>query len=183
MNPWINSIPFAKEVIVGLCMALATFVSLIVEYQFGFHGSLLDYYYYVSLAKWIIIFGILGYSIYQLYLSMPPGVFTIKDGLMRGAIISVVAAFGKILSYGVFLKWINPDFLKDMTTHQIKLAVIKGENVIGVIDEARQNFNFQTYLMSQFSTVLLIGLLVSLLVSYRLVKQSQYRERKKTAGK
>lgn len=183
MSNWEEKIPFSKEIIIGLIIAVATLVFLVMEFQFGLHDKYIKYYFYVSPLKWLMVIGLIWYAIHQLYLELAPGQFSIKDGLMRGAIISVVAAFGKLAVYGLFLNVINPDFLGNIIAHKIKVAILEGDNAIRVVQEVRDTYSMSTYLIEQFTTMLFLGLFVSLLVSYRLMKQYQYKQRIKSVKK
>jgi hypothetical protein len=183
MSNWEEKIPFSKEMVFGLIIAVATLVFLVMEYQFGLHDTYIKYYFYIAPLKWVMVIGLLWYAIHQLYLELPPGQFSIKDGLMRGAIISVVAAFGKLAVYGLFLNLINSDFLGNMMAYKIKLAILEGDNAIRVVEEVRNTYSMSSYLIEQFTTMLFLGLFVSLLVSYRLMKQYQYKQRIKSMKK
>ncbi|MFN8415352.1 MAG: DUF4199 domain-containing protein [Cytophagaceae bacterium] len=183
MSNWVDKIPFNKEIVIGLIIALATLVFLVMEFQFGLHDTYIKYYFYIAPLKWLMVVGLIWYAIHQLYIELPPGQFFIKDGLMRGAIISVVAAFGKLAVYGLFLNVINPDFLGNIIAQKIKVAIMEGDNAIRVVQEVRESYSMSAYLIEQFTTMLFLGLFVSLLVSYRLMKQNEYKQRIKKAKK
>ena len=160
-----------NELLAGIAIALGSFVWLCLEFTFGLHDRYVDYYIYT--ANIIYALPVIGlyWAIKKRYHSLPPGEFQIKDGLMSGVIVSVTAAFLNLPLQLLFLKYINPDFFGNMIAASAKKAIMSGGNSILAIQEAQDYYNQTAFLIQGFTGFLILGLFVSLMISFRLVKK------------
>jgi len=162
-----------NELLAGITIALATFTWLCLEFIFGLHDRYIDYYMYISNLVYILpVIGI-HWAIKKRFYALPPGEFQIKDGLMSGVIVFVTAAFANLFFQYVFVKYINPDFFGNMIAVSAKKAIMTGDNSIVAIQEAQEYYNLSSYLIQGFTTFLILGLFISLMLSFRLVKKGK----------
>jgi hypothetical protein len=167
-----------NELVAGILIAMGTFVWICLEYISGLQDTYIDYHMYVTNLSFVIpVIGI-NWALKKRFHSFAPGTFQIKDGLISGVIVSVTAAFLIIPMLLSFFTYINPDFFDSMISESVKHAILNGENTIRAVQDAQEYFNLNSYLMQTFTGMLIFGLLVSLMVSYRLMKKTRYIEKK-----
>lgn len=160
-----------NELLAGIAIALATFVWLCLEFIFGLHDRYIDYYLYTSNLIYILpIIGI-HWAVKKRFYALSPGEFQIKDGLMSGVIVLVTAAFLNLFLQLMFLTYINPDFFGNMIAVSAKKAIMTGGNSIVAIQDAQEYYNLSSYLIQGFTTFLILGLFISLMTSFRLIKK------------
>lgn len=159
-----------NELLAGIAIALATFVWLCLEFIFGLHDRYIDYYLYISNLVYVLpVIGI-HWAIKKRYYALPPGEFQMKDGLMSGVIVFVTAAFLNLFFQFIFVKHINPNFFGNMIAASAKKAIMTGDNSIIAIQEAQEHFNLSSYLIQGFTGFLILGLFISIMVTFRLIK-------------
>ena len=162
-----------NELLAGVAIALASFIWICIEYSIGFHDRFIDYQEYASNLAYVLpIIGII-WAIKKRYATFDPGEFQIKDGLMSGVIVSVTAAFLNLPLIYLFVTSINPDFFGNMIASEAKKAIMSGGNSIIAMTDAQQYYNTSTYLIKGFTGFLMLGLFISLMFSYRLVKKGK----------
>jgi hypothetical protein len=160
-----------NELLAGIAIALGTFIWICLEYFIGFHDRYIDYYLYVSNLIYILpVIGIY-WAIKKRFYALPPGQFQMKDGLMSGVIVFVTAAFLNLFLQLMFVKHINPDFFGNMIAASAKKAIMTGDNSIIAIQEAQHHYNLSSYLIQGFTAFLILGLFISIMVSFRLIKK------------
>jgi hypothetical protein len=160
-----------NELIAGIAIALATFLWICLEFIFGMHDKYIDYHMYVTNLAYIIpVIGV-HWAVKRRYYAQPPGEFQIKDGLMSGVIVGVTAAFLTLPLLWIFFTYINPDFFGNMIAVSAKKAIMSGGNSIVAIQDAQEYFQLSSYLIQSFTSMLMLGVLISLMVSFRLIKK------------
>lgn len=162
-----------NELLAGIAIALATFVWLCLEFIVGLHDRYIDYYLYTSNIIYVLpVIGVY-WAVKKRYYALPPGEFQIKDGLMSGVIVFITAAFLNLFLQFLFIKYINPDFFGNMIAVSAKKAIMTGGNSIVAIQEAQDYYNLSSYLIQGSTTLLILGLFVSMMTSFRLVKKGK----------
>ena len=160
-----------NELLAGVAIAVASFVWICLEYIIGLHDSLVDYHMYVAnLAYALPVIG-LYWAIKKRYATFAPGEFQLKDGLMSGVIVSVTAACLNLPLQLFFVRYINPAFFGNMIAAEAKKAIMSGDNSIIAITDAQQYYTESAYLIQGFTSFLILGLFISLMLSFRLVKK------------
>lgn len=160
-----------NELLAGVAIALGTFIWICLEYIIGFHDRFIDYHIYVTnLAYALPVIGIY-WAIKKRYATFSKGAFQLKDGLMSGVIVFVTAALLNLPLQLFFLKNINPKFFDSMISEETKKAIMSGDNSIIALTDALEYYNTSSYLIQGFTGYLILGLFVSLMVSFRLVKK------------
>jgi hypothetical protein len=166
-----------NELLAGLAIALASFIWICLEYFIGFHDRLIDYHMYVTNLAYILpIIGIY-WAIKKRYATFEKGAFQIKDGLMSGVIVTVTAALLNLPLMLLFVNYINPDFFGNMIAVEAKKAILNGGNSIIAITDAQQYYKVSSYLIKGFTGFLILGLFISLMFSFRLVKKDVVKEK------
>jgi hypothetical protein len=162
-----------NELITGVAIALASFLWICLEFLVGMHDRYIDYHLYI--AGLIYAFPAIGvyWAVRKRYYSLPPGEFKIKDGLMSGVIIIVTAAFLNLFLQFIFFRFINPDYFGNMIAASAKKAIMTGGNSILAIQEAQEKYNLSTFLLQNFMNLLILGLFISLMTSFRLIKKGK----------
>jgi len=160
-----------NELFAGVAVALAMFILLCLEFIFGLHDRYIDYYLYIENIIYILPVIGLYLAIKKRYYLQPPGEFQIKDGLMSGVIVCVTAAFLNLPLQLLFLEYINPDYFGNMIAVSAKKAITSGGNSIIAIQEAQNYYNQTDFLIQGFTTFIILGLFISMMVSFRLVKK------------
>lgn len=160
-----------NELLAGVAIAVASFIWICLEYAIGFHDSLIDYHMYVTNLAYILPIIGLYWSIKKRYATFAPGQFQLKDGLMSGVIVSVTAALLNLPLQLLFVRYINPAFFGNMIAQEAKKSIMSGDNSIIAITDAQQYYTESSYLIQGFTSFLILGLFISLLVSFRLVKK------------
>ncbi len=160
-----------NELLAGIVIAVVTFTWSCLEFIFGLQDKYIDYHMYITNLVYVIpVIGV-HWAVKKRYLFLPPGQFQIKDGLMSGVIVSVTAAFLTLPLLWIFVTYINPDFFGNMIAVSAKKAIMSGGNSIMAIQEAQDYFKLSSYLIQNFTSMLILGLLISLMVSFRLIKK------------
>lgn len=160
-----------NELLAGVAIAIASFIWLYLEYIIGFHDSLIEYHMYANNLAYILpIIGIY-WAIKKRHATFSKGAFQLKDGLMSGVIVFVTTALLNLPLQLLFLNYINPDFFGNMMAYEAKKAIMSGGNSIIAITDAQNYYNTSSYLIQGFTGLLALGLLVSLMISFRLVKK------------
>ncbi|MBC7450987.1 MAG: DUF4199 domain-containing protein [Cytophagales bacterium] len=168
-----------NELIAGVCIALGTFIWICLEFATGLHSEWIDYHSYITNLAYVIpVIGI-HWAVKKRYYTFAPGTFQIKDGLISGVIASVVSAALTIPLLWMFFTYINPAFFASMIGVSVKHAMQKGENAIQAVHDAQEYYNLSSYLIQAFTAALMLGLLISLMVSFRLMKKEQSFVKKK----
>jgi len=162
-----------NELLAGVAIAVASFIWICLEYIIGFHDSLIDYHEYASNLAYVLpVIGIY-WAIQKRHATFAPGEFQVKDGLMSGVIVFVTAAFLYLPLLYLFVTSINPDFFGNMIASEAKKAILSGGNSIVAITDAQQYYTVSSYLIKVFTGFLILGLFISLMLSFRLVKKGK----------
>jgi hypothetical protein len=161
-----------NELLAGFAIAVASFIWLCVEFLVGFQDTYIDYYMYVSNLAYIIPIIGLYWAIKKRYATFAPGAFQLKDGLMSGVIVSVTAAFINLPLQWIFIEKVNPAFFGNMIALEGKKALMGAGNTIVAITDAQAYYNVSSFLIQGFTNFLILGLFISVMVSFRLVKKS-----------
>ena len=165
-----------NELLAGVAIALASFIWICLEYIIGLHDRLIDYHMYVTNLAYILpIIGIY-WAIKKRYATFAPGEFQMKDGLMSGVIVFVTAALLNLPLMYLFVTYINPDFFGNMIAAEAKKAIMSGGNSIIALTDAQQYYTVSSYLIKGFTGFLILGLFISLMLSFRLVKKDAMKK-------
>lgn len=160
-----------NELLAGFSIAVASFIWLCLEFILGFQDTYIDYYMYVSNLAFILPIIGLYWAINKRYATFAPGEFQLKDGLMSGVIVSVTAAFVSLPLHWFFVEKINPKFFGNMIALEGKKALSGAGNTIVAITDAQAYYNESSFLIKGFTSLLILGLFISLMLSFRLVKK------------
>lgn len=160
-----------NELLAGVAIAIASFIWICLEYIIGIHDRYIAYHMYATNVAYILPVVGIYWAIKKRHATFAKGEFQLKDGLMSGVIVFVTAALLNLPLQLFFLKYINPDFFGNMMAYEAKKAIMDGGNSIIAITDAQDYYNTSSYLIQGFTGFLAIGLLVSLMVSFRLVKK------------
>ena len=161
-----------NELLAGISIALASFIWLCLEFVFGMQDTYIDYYMYVSNFAYILPIIGLYWAIKKRYATFTTGAFQLKDGLMSGVIVSVTAAFINLPLQWFFVEKVNPHFFGNMIALEGKKALTGAGNTIVAITDAQAYYNISSFLIQGFTSFLILGLFISLMLSFRLVKRN-----------
>ncbi|WP_018344108.1 DUF4199 domain-containing protein [Cytophaga aurantiaca] len=160
-----------NELLAGVTIAVASFIWICLEYIIGFHDRLIDYHPYVTNLAYILpVIGV-NWAVKKRYAAQTPEAFEIKDGLMSGVIVAVTSAFLLLPLLWIFVTYINPAFFGNMIAGATKKALMSGDNSVIALQDAKEYFNLSSYLIQSFTSMLMLGVLISLMVSFRLIKK------------
>ena len=160
-----------NELLAGIVIAIATFIWLCLEFVLGLQDTYIDYYMYVTNLAYILPIIGMYWAIKKRYATFAPGTFQLKDGLMSGVIVSVTAAFLNLPLQWFFVEKVNPQYFGNMIALEGKKALSGAGNTIVAITDAQAYYNVSTFLIKGFSSFLILGLFISLMVSFKLVKK------------
>lgn len=164
-----------NELLAGIAITVASFLWICLEYIIGFHDRFIDYHMYVTNLAYILpIIGIY-WAIKKRYATFSKGQFQLKDGLMSGVIVFVTAALLNLPLQLLFVTNINPDFFGNMIASEAKKAILSGGNSIIAMTDAQQYYNTSSYLIKGFTGFLILGMFLSLMLSFRLVKKDSMK--------
>ncbi|ABG59272.1 DUF4199 domain-containing protein [Cytophaga hutchinsonii] len=164
-----------NELLAGVAIAIASFIWICLEYIIGFHDSLIDYHMYVTNLAYVLPVIGLYWAIKKRYATFQPGQFQLKDGLMSGVLVSVTAAVLNLPLQLFFVRYINPDFFGNMIAAEAKKAIMDGGNSIVAITDAQEYYTESSYLIQGFTGFLILGLFISLMLSFRLLKKDSQK--------
>jgi formate hydrogenlyase subunit 4 len=102
--------------------------------------------------------------------------FEIKHGMFAGSIVGLVSAVCSMPLLWIYFNYIEVEFFDNMIAAALKKALQENESVLVALNDARSYFNLQSYLLQSLFFNLVIGLLLSLLFSYRIVKSQKIKK-------
>jgi hypothetical protein len=162
-----------NELLAGIAISIASFIWICFEFFLGFHDSRIDYHVYATNLAYILPIVGMYWAIQKRHATFTRGEFQLKDGLMSGVIVSVTAAFLNLPLQYLFITYINPKFFGNMIAMEGKKALLGGNNSIVAITDAQQYYNTSSFLIQGFTSFLILGLFISIMLSYRLVKKDR----------
>lgn len=147
-----------KEFKTALLIALAGFAWAVIEYITGFHSSRIELH---SVITWFAMIPVLFIYIwhYRQTKKHSHGQLTFKKGFLSGMLVTGVSMPLSMIGFLLFYYLVNPGFFSAF----IKYSV---ENKIMTTDEAAAYFNIGSYLLQIAIGILIIGLLLSLILSF-----------------
>ena len=148
-------IEFRYAILTSLC----TLLWLILEYTVGLHDTYIAWHPYVTMLA--IIIPIITYRLALIEKLEEKGKLSFKDAFISGLIMTIFATVLAIPIQLIFHKVINPDFFANM----INYAVTHGKETL---EQAAQYFNLKTYLIESTLGTLLIGIIISLILAFRM---------------
>ncbi len=162
-----------NELLASIVISIASFIWICLEFFLGFHDSHIDYHVYVTNLAYILPIAGMYWAIKKRHATFARGDFQIKDGLMSGVIVSVTAAFLNLPLQYFFVTYINPKFFGNMIAMEGKKAILGGSNSIVAITDAQEYYNTSAFLIQGFTSFLILGLFISMMLIFRLVKKDR----------
>jgi hypothetical protein len=167
-----------SEIKSGVAISVACFLWLLLEFFLGLHTTRIDLY---PLFTWmVIIIPITGlyWTIKskrdRFYKGKINFIQSLKTGIMVTGVSSVITP---LLSW-LYVSVVNPFYFSTMITHrkqmidELNLSSLEEKSV--KINEAFQYYNTSTYLMQSFLTMLVLGLVLSLIIA-ALVRKNAHK--------
>lgn len=147
-----------KEFKTALLIALAGFAWAVIEFITGLHSSRIELH---SVITWFAMIPVLFIYIwhYRQIKKHSQGQLTFKKGFLSGMFVTGVAMPLSMIGFLLFYYLINPNFFTAFTNYSV-------ENKIMTTEEASKYFNLNSYLVQIAIGILIIGLLLSLILSF-----------------
>lgn len=168
------------ELKAGIFISLAYFIWLLSEFKLGLHSSKIDYYEFIF---WMaLIIPVTGIYLTLRYLRNKEfkGKINFMQGFLSGIkITGVISILIPVLSW-LYVSAINPTFFPAMKDHQEKM--IEDLNISSVIEkESLKNEiaiknSIASYLLRQFSFVLISGTLITIICAIFIRKTDSQEE-------
>lgn len=166
-----------SEIRSGIAISVAGFLWLLLEFYLGLHSTRIDYR---PLFTWMaIIIPIIGiYWVVKVKRDkFYKGKITFFQSAKTGLIVSGVASIMSTLLGWFYVSVVNPFYFSSMITHEKQM--IEGLNLSSIeentikINEVYQYFNLSNYIKQTFLTVLIVGLVLSLIIAALIKKDKQ----------
>ena len=133
---------------------------LSVEYEIGLQDRFLSLYPYLTLLSIVIPFWCY-HRAFKEKIAQLEGNLTLKQALASGLIITFFSCLLALPVHILFYKQINPDLLPAMFDYAVNVMHLRPEVAANVV-------NYKSYLMSSVSDSLISGLLVTVILAYRM---------------
>ena len=166
-----------SEIRSGIAISVAGFLWLLLEFFLGLHTTRIDYQPFFTWLSVIIPITGLYWAIKAKRNRFYGGEITFIQAAKTGLIVTGVSSLTSPLLAWLYVSVVNPFYFSTTITHrkqmieELNLSSLEEKSI--KINEAYQYFNVSTYLIQSFLTILIIGIVLTLIIA-ALIKKNKH---------